>query len=228
MGAYKNKENLLPFMFFQDREKEIEIVKRVFKALQNENGRDQLRGVPFYTAFIHTSEGPKILENNSRPGDPEIINLLPLLKDDFITTCYKMLEGNLTSLHFEKKASVVTYKVPPSYGGYIDIYPEKVDKEQISQPIDLKKAEKLEEETGGNIRVYPASLEQREHGTFTLKSRTVAILGIADTINKARELSLKGINVVEGGSLWNRTDIASIHHIRSSIDHIAELRLRNQ
>ena len=37
-----------------------------------------LRGVPLYLAFMHTGKGIKVLENNSRPGDPEIINLLAI------------------------------------------------------------------------------------------------------------------------------------------------------
>jgi phosphoribosylamine--glycine ligase len=228
MGSYKDRRDLLPFMFSQDREKEVEIVQHIFKTLQNQNGGNQLRGVPFYVAFIHTSEGPKILENNSRPGDPEIINLLPLLKDDFINICFKIIEGNLLAVHFEKKASVVTYKIPPSYGGYADAFPQNVDYEQIGKSLNLKDAEKLEKEAGGKIRIYPASMELRENGTFALKSRTVAVLGIADTINEARELSLKGIDAIKGGSLWNRKDIASMQHIKSSIDHMIELRLRSQ
>lgn len=228
MGSYKDRRNLLPFMLPEDREKEVEIVQQIFKTLQDQNGGNHLRGVPFYVAFIHTSEGPKILENNSRPGDPEIINLLPLLKDDFIDVCYKIIEGNLTSVHFEKRASVVTYKAPPSYGGYDDTFSQNVDNEQIGKPVKLKEVYRLANETGGNIRVYPASMELRENETFAIKSRTVAVLGIADTIYEARELSLKGINAIEGGSLWHRTDIASNQHIKSSIDHMNELRLRNR
>ncbi|MDI6847824.1 MAG: hypothetical protein QMD23_06845, partial [Candidatus Bathyarchaeia archaeon] len=78
MGSYKDIGDVLPFMTNVDRAKEIEIVNKIFekwKASDNEG----LRGIPFYVAFIHTGKGPKILENNSRPGDPEIQNILPIL-----------------------------------------------------------------------------------------------------------------------------------------------------
>ena len=41
---------------------------------------------------MHSSQGPKVLEINSRGGDPEIQTIMPLLKDDFVDICYKMIE----------------------------------------------------------------------------------------------------------------------------------------
>jgi phosphoribosylamine--glycine ligase len=119
MGSYKAPSDWLPFMTSQERAKEIEIVKRMFQRLKGKGSNPGLRGIPFYVAFMHTREGLKILENNSRPGDPEIMNILPLLKDDFIDVCFHMIEGTLKRVQFEKLATVVTYKVPPTYGGRV-------------------------------------------------------------------------------------------------------------
>ncbi len=88
--------------------------------------------MPLYLAFMHTGKGIKVLENNSRPGDPEIINILPIIKDDFVDVCFKMIEGNLTSLQVENAATVLTYKVPSDYGGYKEVYPDKVDKSAVT------------------------------------------------------------------------------------------------
>ncbi|MDH5448906.1 MAG: hypothetical protein OEY24_08095 [Candidatus Bathyarchaeota archaeon] len=224
MGSYKNNGNLLPFMSTEDREKEVEIVTRIFNLMKKQGSGDELRGVPFYVAFTHTAKGLKILENNSRPGDPEIINILPLLKGDFVDVCFKMVEGNLTKVEIERKASVVTYKVPPSYGGYMDVFPDKVNLEEVGEPVELEKAYEL----GNEVRVYPASMELRDGEVYALTSRTVAVVGIADTINNARELSLKGINAVEGGALWNRSDIASSEHIQKSVEHMERLRRKSR
>ena len=79
---------------------------------------------------MDTSTGPKILEVNSRPGDPEIMTLLPALDDDFVNVCYDMIDGNLHKVKFKKQATVVTYKVPPDYGGYATKFPEKVNKDE--------------------------------------------------------------------------------------------------
>jgi phosphoribosylamine--glycine ligase len=224
MGSYKDVGAILPFMTSADREKEIEIMNKIFKELKGKGSNPELRGTPFYGAFIHTSRGPKILENNSRPGDPEIQNLLPILKDDFVDVCFKILDGNLTRVEFEKKATVVTYKVPPDYGGYATVFSERVNRNEMDKPVDLSEAYELGEKYGGRIRIYPASMELRERKTYALRSRTVCVVGIGDDIPDARDFSLKGIKAIKGGALWHRNDIASREHIEKSVRHMEKLR----
>jgi len=225
MGSYKDVSDVLPFMSDADRAKEIAIVTKIFEKLKAADNK-ALRGIPFYVAFIHTSKGPKILENNSRPGDPEIQNILPILKDDFVDVCYKILEGNLTRIELEKAATVLTYKVPPNYGGYSSIFPNFVNKKEIGKPVNLIKAYELTRKYGEKIRVYPASMELRNSETYALKSRAISVIGIDENIEAARQISLEGIKAIEGGALWHRTDIASKQHIERSIRHMEELRRR--
>ena len=223
MGSYKDLGDVLPFMTDADRAKEMEIVNKIFKEWGVKDGAG-LRGVPFYLAFMHNGRELKILENNSRPGDPEIQNILPILKDDFVDVCYKILEGNLTRIELEKAATVVTYKAPPNYGGYMDTYPNLVNRDEIDRPVDLTEAYELERRHGDKIRVYPASMEIRNGETYALKSRAICVVGIGRSIEAAREISLEGIKAIKGGALWHRNDIASKQHIEKSIRHMAELR----
>ncbi|MEM3464325.1 MAG: hypothetical protein QXL91_05635 [Candidatus Bathyarchaeia archaeon] len=225
MGSYKDVEEFLPFMTKADREKELQIVNTLFEKWK-EKARDPsgFRGVPLYVAFMHTGKEPKILENNSRPGDPEIINILPILKDDFVDVCYKILEGNLTRIELEKAATVLTYKVPPNYGGYAEAFPNLVKKGEIGTPVNLTRAYALTKKYGDRIRVYPASMELRNGETYALKSRAVGVIGVGGSIEEARQISLEGIKAIEGGALWHRTDIASKQHIEKSIRHMESLR----
>jgi phosphoribosylamine--glycine ligase len=223
MGSYKDKGDVLPFMTKEDRDKELEIVNRIFQKWKIDD-KTALRGIPFYVAFMHTRNVAKILENNSRPGDPEIINILPILKDDFVDVCFKILEGNLTHIRIEKVATVVTYKVPSNYGGYMDVFPEKLEKQEIGTTIDLNEAYALAKRHSDRIQVYPAALEQRNDEVYALKSRAVAIVGIGVSIEEARQNSLEGTKAVKGGALWYRTDIASQQHIEKSIRHMQQLR----
>ncbi|MBS7636390.1 hypothetical protein KEJ37_03455 [Candidatus Bathyarchaeota archaeon] len=225
MGSYKDAGEILPFMTAADRERELRIVNKIFdKWRASEN--NALRGIPFYVAFMHTGKESKILENNSRPGDPEIINILPVLKDDFVDVCFKILDGNLTRVEVEKAATVVTYKAPPSYGGYAEAFPELVEKTEINKPVDLTKAYELSKKYGERICVYPASMEIRNGETYALKSRAVCVVGISETIEDARNISLEGVKAIKGGALWHRTDIASKQHIEKSIRHMEALRKR--
>jgi len=226
MGSYADSNGILPFITTEDKEKEIELVNKLYRELRKRASSNALWGIPFYGAFIHTGKGPKLLEINSRPGDPEIQNILPLLKDEFVDVCYKILEGSLTQIAMEKKASVVTYKVPPNYGGYASAFPQLVMKEERDTPIKFDEVEKLRQEYGDDIRIYPGSMEQRNNEIYALSSRAVCVVGMGENIQTAREISLKGVKAIEGGALWHRNDIASKEHIAKSVEHMNSLRLQ--
>jgi phosphoribosylamine--glycine ligase len=217
MGSYKGTDDVLPFLTAAERERELALAAKIFE-------RWKKKIVPLYLAFMHTGTSLKILENNSRPGDPEIINILPILKDDFVDVCFKILEGNLTRVELEKAATVLTYKVPPGYGGYATTFPDLVDSAAVGTPVDLSKAYALASNYGDRIRIYPASMEVRGSHVYALKSRAGGILGVGKTIEEARNVSLEGAKAIKGGALWNRTDIASKQHIAKSVSHMKRLR----
>lgn len=224
MGSYKDTGDILPFMTVNDWEKEIEIANKLFSKLRGETINPELRGCPFYIAFIHTAEGPKVLENNSRPGDPEIMNLLPLLKNDFVDICLRIIDGNLGNLEFEDLASVVVYKAPPTYAGFMDRFPGRVSKRELGSPVDMSEAEKLKERFGNRIKFYSGSMELRDGKTYALRSRAVAVVGLGEDIEDARETALRGVEAIRGGALWFRSDIASKEHIGKSVERMKALR----
>jgi phosphoribosylamine--glycine ligase len=135
-----------------------------------------------------------------------------------------MIEGSLRRVEVQKVATVLTYKVPPSYGGYADVFPEKVNRADVGTPVDLSAAYSLKDKYGDRIRVYPASMEIRDDKVYALNSRVVGVLGVGDSIEEAREISLEGVNAIKGGALWNRTDIASKQHIVKCNRHMKQLR----
>jgi phosphoribosylamine--glycine ligase len=192
-------------------------MQTVFDAVRGRGSNPGLRGVPFYTAFMHTGRGPKILEVNSRPGDPEIMNILPVLRDDLVDLCYAILDGSLRQVRLRRAATVVTYKVPPTYGGRTA--PVASDTEVI-----LDRAYRLPPVDGRRVHVYPGSMTTRDGRAHALTSRTVAAVGVAEDLAAARSQSLRGLRAIEGGGLWHRTDIASSAHIARSVEHMARLR----
>jgi phosphoribosylamine--glycine ligase len=225
MGSYKTADDKLPFMTTAERDREVAVATKIFEAWRRKlDDASALRGVPLYLAFMHTGDGLKILENNSRAGDPEIITILPVLKEDFVDVCFKMLDGSLTRVEVEKAAAVLTYKVPPNYGGYTDVFPNAVDKAAADTPVDLSAAYALTRKYSSRIRVYPASMETRNGSVYALKSRAVGVLGVGETIEEARQVSLEGTSAIKGGGLWSRTDIASEQHIARSVSHMEKLR----
>jgi phosphoribosylamine--glycine ligase len=216
MGSYKDASDFLPFMTKEDREKEIVLIEKIFKRLRGKANNPGLRGMPLYTAFIHTSTSPKILEINSRPGDPEILNLIPIMRDDFVDICFNMIDQSLKKITFDKKATVAIYKVPPTYGG-------RETKSDFNKNIDLTKTNFFEREYKGKIRVYPGAVELLKEGIFSMSSRSICVVGIGDDIENARNLALKGVRSIQG-NLWNRNDIACKEHINQSKLHMKKLR----
>ncbi len=137
-----------------------------------------------------------------------------------------MLNGNLTRVELEEAATVLTYKVPPNYGGYADAFPNRVDSKTLGTPVDFSKALELSGKYGDRVRVYPAAMENRKGNVYALKSRSVGVLGVGEDIEEARQISLEVVNAIKGGALWNRTDIASKQHIAKSVSHMEKLRHR--
>ncbi|MHC1610656.1 MAG: hypothetical protein ACXQTW_03490 [Candidatus Methanospirareceae archaeon] len=217
MGSYKDKEDWLPFVTKRDREEEERLVQRIFKEVKGDGENEGLRGIPFYVAFMHTRVGAKILEINSRPGDPEIMNIMPVLRNDFVDVCFRMVEGTLSRVECVKRATVATYAVPMDYGDCRRRY-------SGDRRVDLSGVYALKGTYGDDLRVYPGSMELREDGsTYALGSRTVCAVGVGDSIKEAREISLEAIRAIDG-ALWNRWDIAAPHHIERSIEKMKELR----
>jgi phosphoribosylamine--glycine ligase len=217
MGSYKDVDYWLPFQRREEWDEELRIMQAVFSEVKGRGSNPGLRGIPFYTAFMHTGRGPKILEVNSRPGDPEIMNILPVLRDDLVDLCYAMIDGSLTQVQLRRAATVVTYKVPPTYGGREAQFTGDTE-------VKLDRAYRLDVEDGRRVRVYPGSMTTRDDRTYALTSRTVAAVGVAEDLAAARTQSIRGLHAIEGGALWYRTDIASSGHIARSVEHLNRLR----
>ena len=77
-----------------------EINERVSSALFQSTG-EKYRGI-LYGGFMVTGSGVKLIEYNARFGDPEAMNLLTLLDDDFASICYSMADGQIDQIKFRK------------------------------------------------------------------------------------------------------------------------------
>jgi|TARA_B100001964_G_scaffold244384_1_gene325659 phosphoribosylamine--glycine ligase len=217
MGCYKDNNKLLPFMSENDWKTGLKIARRLFKKLRGDGSNPGLRGIPLYMAYTCAKDGVKLFEVNSRPGDPEIMNLLPVLKGDFVETCYDMIDGNLKRMEFENLATVITYAVPMTYG-------ECRAQFTGSKHVDLTPSYNTANKYNDKLRIYPGSMELRDDGkTYMCDSRAVGYVGIGESLEEARKISLEGITSLDG-ALWNRWDIGSKHHVQMSIDHMADIR----
>ncbi len=202
MGSYSDKNLMLPFVTQNDYEDAIEILRNVINVLKKDYG--EYTGT-LYGQFMATKDGVKVIEFNARFGDPEAINVLPLIKDNWIE---KILDKKLSSgLKFENKATVCKYLVPAGY-------PENPVKTEIS--VD-------ESKFGNDSKIYYANVYEENGKIFSTHSRAIALLGIAETIEEAEKIAENSTKFVKG-NLYHRKDIGTKELINKRIEHIKRIR----
>ncbi|MFC2949503.1 phosphoribosylamine--glycine ligase [Virgibacillus sediminis] len=70
-----------------------------------------------YAGLIMTDEGPKVIEFNTRFGDPETQVVLPLLKNDLVQVLTDVLDGKDPGLEWEDKACLGVVVASEGYPG---------------------------------------------------------------------------------------------------------------
>ncbi|MFX1275708.1 MAG: phosphoribosylamine--glycine ligase [Promethearchaeota archaeon] len=207
MGSYSLENHLMPFITSDDVKDALDDMKNVVAAVKAETGVEY-KG-PLYGQFMKTASGNKLIEFNARFGDPEAMNVLPILKTNFVEICWRIIDGNLPSkIEFENKATVVKYLAPEGY----PVAPLK-DEKVI---IDDQKLKEL------NARYYYASVYREGTTIFTTTSRAMGVLGIAETLEKAEQIAEKGIGCIKG-KLFHRKDVGTRALLQKRIDHMKSI-----
>lgn len=203
MGSYSDSNFLLPFLEAEDVEKAKTITEAVAAAIKKELGAPY-RGV-MYGGFMKTKAGIKLLEYNARFGDPETMNIMPLLRTSFLEICKATVEKRLAKLkvEFERKATVCKYVVPEGY-------PDNPVTGRIVVP------------EGGKSLVYYANVEERNDGIHTTKSRAVGFVGMADAINDAEKIAEEAASKVQG-RVFHRKDIGTEKLLQKRIYHMKKV-----
>ncbi len=209
MGSYSQADGLLPFLDQSIYDRSVEIIKETLKAMKEE-GRPY-KGV-LYGQFMLTAEGPKIIEFNCRWGDPEAMNVLPLLESDYVELCEKIAEGDISNVEvsFEKKSSVCKYVVPEGYG----IDPEGGNRVEVDEDAVEKEGAQL----------YYASVDERDGKIYTTTSRSLAVVGYAEKLEDAEAVSEKALKHVRGDKIQMRHDIGKQESIQRKIDNMDKIR----
>ena len=209
MGSYSCDDGLLPFLSKSDYEEGAVILQKIVESLNREG---HMYVGPIYGQFMLTVDGPKIIEINARFGDPEAMNVLPLLESDFIDLCKAMIDGNLSTkkLKLKKKSTVCKYVVPEGYG-MKSMVGEKiyVDEEGIKST--------------GSMLFY-ASVNKDNDLVKTTSSRSLAVVGISETLIDAENICEQALQYIKGDHIFIRHDIGKPKLIEKRIKHMVDLR----
>jgi phosphoribosylamine--glycine ligase len=211
MGSYSCEDHSLPFIRPEDVADGLAITRQVAAAIYRETGA-YYKGV-MYGGFMVTRAGVRLLEYNARFGDPEAMNILPLLKTDFVDICRAIIDGTLERLpfEFEKKATVCKYVVPRGYGLPKD------------HPDTQSTAARIEVGDVGQARLYYSSVDKREDGLYMTTSRAIGVVGIAASLEDAERIAEGGVRAIRG-PVDHRPDIGTPALIEKRIRHMREIR----
>ena len=145
-----------------------------------------------------------MVEINARFGDPEAINVLPLLQTDLADVCTAIIEGRLDSkqVSFDSKATVCKYIVPSGYG----VQPK------AGVPLKVR----TEEITSLGAQIFFAKVDRDGNRLLTTTSRSIAILGISETISGAESMAEQALKYVEG-DFYVRHDIGRLDPLSTAL-----------
>ncbi|WP_457555755.1 phosphoribosylamine--glycine ligase [Candidatus Pyrohabitans sp.] len=209
MGSYSQKDGLLPFLTQDDYDFALEVIRKTVGALREETG-EEYRGV-LYGQFMKGRE-IKLIEFNCRFGDPEAMNVLTLLESDFVEICAGIAEGGLSRKHvnFAKLASVCKYVVPKGYG----INP--------APPARISVDEEAIRREGAVL--YYAAVNEENGEIYTTTSRSVAVVGVAESLAEAEKIAERAIGHIRGEHIYHRSDIGKRKLIEAKLERLRRLR----
>ncbi len=207
MGAYTLPDGRLPFVSEQDYEKALSIVKKTVSGIRGKTG-EKFKGV-LYAQFMLTSEGPFLIEYNVRLGDPEAMNVLPLMKTNFHDVCKAIVEEELErfKVEFEPLASVCKYVVPQGYPERKDRF--RFDLGPVPDGVDL----------------FYSGVEQKPDGLYATGSRGFGLTAMAPTLQEAYDKAESAIGKLNVSGFRYRKDIASHESLERKIRRMHAIRM---
>ena len=156
----------------------------------NEEGRT-FRGCLYFGLMI-TDKGPKVIEYNSRFGDPETQVVLPLLQGDLLEIMMACTNGILADVDFSFSSDSACCVVAAS-GGY---------------PVSYKKGYPvtLPEDTS---RIYIAGTKLQDGVQVTSGGRVLGVTETAPTLREAVDKAYRTMEKVSFQDMYYRKDIGA-------------------
>jgi phosphoribosylamine---glycine ligase len=209
MGSYSTEDHLLPFVTSSEMEEAVDSMRKTVSALASEGS--PYHGI-LYGQFMLTKDGPRIIEFNARFGDPEAMNVLPLLESDFVEICAGIAAGDISrkGSEFKRAATVCKYVVPEGYGFEpMANVPIKVDEEGVER---------------AGAELFYAAVNEEGGRILTSTSRSVAVVGIDVNIDAAERQCERALRFVSGEHIYVRHDIGKHEIIQRKVERMRSLR----
>lgn len=146
-----------------------------------------------YAGLMLTADGPRVLEFNSRFGDPETQVILPLLETDLLEIALACAEGRLAhvDIHWKQSAAACVTLASQGYPGK---YPTGCEILGLNS-------------VPSNALVFHAGTKTVEGRVVTAGGRVLNVTGVADTLPDALALAYDAVEYVSFQGMQYRRDI---------------------
>ena len=201
MGSYAAGGPTLPFLTAAEYDEAVAVLEATVDALGAYTGI-------LYGQFMLTADGVRVVEFNARFGDPEAMNVLPVMQTPLVDVLRAARDGDpLPELSFDPTATVCKYAVPAGY------------------PTDPEGGVRIgvDEETVGDALLFYASVDERPDGLYTTTSRSFAVVGRHETIAAAEARASDALSGMDDG-LRARHDVGTADLVERRVEHARRLR----
>ena len=160
-------------------------------------------GRPFkgclYFGLMLTPDGPKVIEYNSRFGDPETQVVLPRLKTDFAQIVEAVAKERLSELSIQWSEQASACVVMAS-GGYPGSYPKGIEIHGLDANGQAE-----------GVTVYHAGTKLEDGKFLTNGGRVLGVTALGDTLEAALNKAYAAVeNITFEGAMY-RKDIGRTH-----------------
>lgn len=157
------------------------------------------RGTPFigilFAGLMITDEGPKLIEYNTRFGDPECEVLMPRMKSDLVAALLAACDGLLASLDVRWWDDAALTVVMCGRG-----YPGTPEKGAVIEGIDT--AEALD-----GVLVFHAGTAEQGGVVTANGGRVLNLVGLGPTVAAARAKAYAAVDAITWDGAFCRRDI---------------------
>ena len=158
------------------------------------------RGTPFrgvlFAGLMITAEGPKLIEYNTRFGDPECEVLMPRLETDLLPLLLATIDGTLQTQdpHWSDDAALTIVMAAKGYPG---------TPESGTRINGLERAEAL-----SNVTIYHAGTALDDQNALIAKGgRVLAVTARGASIKDAQSRAYQGVAAIDWPGGFYRKDI---------------------
>lgn len=158
-------------------------------------------GHPFkgvlYAGLMLTPTGPRVLEYNVRFGDPETQPTLARLESDLVPLLLGVVDGTLDEVEatWDPRAAVC---VVLASGGYPD---------EFKRGFTIHGLEEAAQDP--DVRIFHAGTERKGDRIVTDGGRVLNVVGLGETVAKAREKAYAAVSKIHFEGMHYRTDIGA-------------------